>query len=747
MKRFVARLSVLIGIIAAGTIAIAQAQRMVEPRDETATPEASVDAAASQTAPTDASPAATDVVKLDAEEVALRGQGGDDPFRSVPRGSETTPVETPNETPAMLPENPTARPLDQQPHAAAPTADDDFPNASDVFGESTGPTGPQQLPQTSQQPTDSTLAQAADATAARYEPETDTVPPQGDRYRDFQPAAEAPLEPVASDNVPGAGVAEGGQVAPPDVPSAVDPTGRYRDAPPSDNENLVAVPSGDDAFNRPQSLASGSDPSMALASEPLTQPLESNDQNAMATGRPGPQGLEGPQVPTVSIEKVAPPELQVGEAAKILIKLRNSGTVAAQDVVVRDQVPEGARLVSTNPRATTDELGNLIWSLGTLSAGATEDIEVEIIPTTEGEIGSVASVTLRAEASSRVRVTQPALALEVAATPQVMVGGDVQLSIRVTNTGSGVARDVVLYAQLPEQVHHPAGRELEYDIDSLAPGDSREIELTLRADAAGRIQHSLMARGAGDLVAEAPFEFEIIAPALAVAIDGPSRRYLEREATYRLSVSNPGTASARNVRLVAQLPDGMQFEEADNLGQFDSAQRTVTWLLEELPPGQSGDVALSVLPTSPGVQKITVDAVAQSDLEAHAETTVAVEGVVAIFFEVADVEDPIEADGQTTYEIRIVNQGTKTATNVEVAALVPAELQAVDAEAPVRHVIDGQRVLFDPMPKLAPKADTTYRVKVKALSPGDLRFRVQVRTAELQTPVTKEESTRVYSDE
>jgi hypothetical protein len=56
-------------------------------------------------------------------------------------------------------------------------------------------------------------------------------------------------------------------------------------------------------------------------------------------------------------------------------------------------------------------------------------------------------------------------------------------------------------------------------------------------------------------------------------------------------------------------------------------------------------------------------------------------------------------------------------------------------------------VLFDPLPKLAPRADTAFRIRVQGLRPGDLRVRVQLLTAEMESPVTKEESTRVYADE
>jgi hypothetical protein len=48
--------------------------------------------------------------------------------------------------------------------------------------------------------------------------------------------------------------------------------------------------------------------------------------------------------------------------------------------------------------------------------------------------------------------------------------------------------------------------------------------------------------------------------------------------------------------------------------------------------------------------------------------------------------------------------------------------------------------------RLAPKADITYKVVGQCLAPGDLRVMVQLKTDEMDRPITKEESTRVYKD-
>ena len=64
------------------------------------------------------------------------------------------------------------------------------------------------------------------------------------------------------------------------------------------------------------------------------------------------------------------------------------------------------------------------------------------------------------------------------------------------------------------------------------------------------------------------------------------------------------------------------------------------------------------------------------------ELPVSIEGIAAILFQVVDVDDPIEEGGETTYEIRVLNQGSKAATNVRMAVQVPPEMRAVAAEGP-----------------------------------------------------------------
>ena len=329
----------------------------------------------------------------------------------------------------------------------------------------------------------------------------------------------------------------------------------------------------------------------------------------------------------------------------------------------------------------------------------------------------------------------------------MLLGEDALLSIVVSNPGTGVAEGVVLNERIPAGMQHAAGAELEYEIGTLKPGESRQLQLPLRAVRAGNVNNVLTAKAEANLRAEERTTLEVVAPQLDVTMEGPKRRFLERQATYTVSVSNPGTAPARQVELVAYLPTGLKFVNANNAGRYEPATQTVHWTLDELPANDSGKVELTTMPVEAGQQTLRLAGKAERGLAVNREQPVTVEGIAAVLFEVTSINNPVEVGGQTTYEIHVVNQGSKEANNVRISAQLPAGLKFISAEGPTRYSTDGSRVQFESLARLAPKSDTSYRVRVQGIHPGDLRVRVQLLTDEMQEPVTKEESTRVYRDE
>ncbi len=463
--------------------------------------------------------------------------------------------------------------------------------------------------------------------------------------------------------------------------------------------------------------------------------------------KPGDKGLDGAQAPQLTIEKLFPAEVIVGKPAAIIIRVRNAGTATAQDVTLTDPIPEGMQFHKSQPATQPNARGELQWSLGALNAGQESTVTVELIPQAEGELGSVASIAFRAEASGRTVSVRPQLTLQASSARTILAGDELVLSIKITNPGSGTASNIVLEEHVPAAMKHAGGSELELDIGTLKPGESRELDLALKAEHAGKVLNNLTARGDGGLWAEAKCEFEVIAPALTIELDGPSKRYLERPATYTLNVSNPGTAPAKDIELVANLPRGVKFVKADHEGTYDAASHSVYWSLEELPAQEKGAVTITALPIEQGEHKLKVAGKTKSGLSDSKEQAITIEGVAAILFEVADLADPIELRGETAYDIRVINQGSKAATNVQITAFMPAELKFLSAEGATRYRVDGQKIVFDALGSLPAKSETVYRLRAQGVTAGDVRLKVQLVTDYFRTPITKEESTRVYADE
>ncbi len=464
------------------------------------------------------------------------------------------------------------------------------------------------------------------------------------------------------------------------------------------------------------------------------------------TGRPGEQLLEGMQSASISIQKLVPPEIQVGRRCTFAIRVRNTGQRTAQNVQIRDEIPLGTELVGTAPQATVSG-SQLVWDLGSLSVGEERLVEMELLPTEEREIGSVATVTLAAQASAKALCTRPQLALRLTTKPQVLAGKQHLVQIELSNPGSGDATGVMLLETIPVGVSHEAGPALEFEIGTLAAGETRRMELILTAEQAGKVTNVMTAQADANLRVEATCEFEVLAPDLKVSVEGPKRRYLERPATYRVSINNPGTATAKDIQLTTKLPKGLQFVGADNLGEYNSATHSVQWSLAELPANERGVVELTALPIEAGEQILQVSTSASQGLEDRADKRVLVEGITALTFEVSDSEGLIEVGGKTTYEIVVANQGSKTATNVQVVAIMPPGLRALSGQGDSQHTVQGDRIMFSPLPQLAPKGETTFRIQAQGTRPGDQRVRVMIQSDDLQQPITKEVNTRVYADE
>jgi uncharacterized repeat protein (TIGR01451 family) len=413
-------------------------------------------------------------------------------------------------------------------------------------------------------------------------------------------------------------------------------------------------------------------------------------------------------------------------------------------VLVRNPLPANARFVRAQPEPTVRE-PELRWELGTLAPCARREILLVLAPTGSGDIKNCARVQFEHGQCVTTRITRPAISLRKSGPERAVLRGVLTYRLEVTNTGSAPVTDLMLTDTLPKGLEHSSGKNtLTWDLGTLEPGHSQSVEYQVTATSAGRLCNRSVATAAGGLREQAESCVTVGEPGLSLSAAGPAHRYVNQATSYQLTVSNPGTVPVAQVAISNPLPDNTQFVSASGGGRLVDNQ--VQWALGTLEPGSKRTVDLVLRARSPGRICDQALASAEGGLTARAEACTEFAGVSGLVLEVVDIDDPLAVGAETAYVISLRNQGTAQATRVQIVATAPPQLAVTRAVGPADNHMEGQKVIFDPF-TLAAGAEVRFHVHVKALEPGDVRFKVDLTADQLTAgPVHEEESTTLYRD-
>ncbi len=443
----------------------------------------------------------------------------------------------------------------------------------------------------------------------------------------------------------------------------------------------------------------------------------------------------------VALERVAPREVRVNTEFTYLLRVENLSNTALANVVVNETFDDGFALSATAPAGASTGAG-VTWRMDSLPARGVVEYSIRGRAVRTGDTSQCATVTFETKACSSIGVVEPALALEKWAPDVVMLCDNIPIKIRVTNTGTGLADNVVITDRLPNGWTTTDGRsDVVFNVGALPSGASREVTLTAKAASTGSFTNQAMATASGDLSAQASASTRVVQPILTLSKVCPEVRYVGRNATFSLTTANNGDAPADNVMLVDTLPAGVSFLNASDGGSFSNGR--VSWNLGTLPPGASRTVTIEAKAVAIGVHENSAVVNARC-ATAQDQCPFEVRGIPALLLEVVDLADPIEVNAIETYEITVVNQGSAVGTNIVIRCTLPNEQSYESATGPVPATASGQSVVFAPLPTLAPGASAKYRVVSRGRGVGDVRFKVEMTGDQLDSPVDETESTHIY---
>jgi uncharacterized repeat protein (TIGR01451 family) len=231
-------------------------------------------------------------------------------------------------------------------------------------------------------------------------------------------------------------------------------------------------------------------------------------------------------------------------------------------------------------------------------------------------------------------------------------------------------------------------------------------------------------------------------PGLALECVTPREALPHRPVEICLIARNPGTGPTAKAAIRLSLPANASVINVSDGGV--ASQQVVTWELPNLEPKASRKVCLRVNAPEPGLLTFDAVATAANINPARSSCFTKVTGVPAVLLETVDLEDPIEIGGQIIYRITVTNQGSAELTNLKLDFHLPTNEEFVVGDGPTAIRKTETSISTDRLLTLAAKDRAVWRVTVKALQPGDVRFKIDLTSDQFEKPITQEESTRLY---
>jgi uncharacterized repeat protein (TIGR01451 family) len=396
--------------------------------------------------------------------------------------------------------------------------------------------------------------------------------------------------------------------------------------------------------------------------------------------------------PVLHITKSDMPDpVQAGGSIVYTIEFSNTGNMVATGVVITDFIPANTTFDSASGNYYRN--GDVVtWNVGTLAPGGapyrTLQARVDsplpggtVITNTNYQIDSVQTTPVTGP-DVTTAVLSPTLVISQSGNPDpVEVGSVVTFTVVYSNTGGGVATQVVITDTVPEHAvfawasgsYVLANDQVVWNIGTLPghQGGARTVAFTVTSPLTDStaIINQVSIDGAETEVADyVDLVYVHSEPALHLAKRAASDPVpAGSQLVYTIAYTNTGNANATSVVITDVLSTDTQFLDASDGGIH--ARGVITWHLGFLAgEGGTGAVVLTVTVTSPLTNgtalKNTAFITCAEGNRAQASEETTVTSSPQLHVNVVDVPDPVKGEATLVYTVLYSNTGNANATGV-----------------------------------------------------------------------------------
>jgi hypothetical protein len=268
------------------------------------------------------------------------------------------------------------------------------------------------------------------------------------------------------------------------------------------------------------------------------------------------------QEPKVAMRLEGPREVHYGRREVFTLKLANTGTGDAENMVVA--------LTATG----TGDNQPVSQKIGVLTAGEEKSIEVELTARQSGDLQIQVEArgdgNVHAQLAEKIMVRRASLQIDVDGPQMQYVGAVSSYKFRLQNPGSAPARNIKLTVAIPPGAKYLSGIDnaalaangtrLQWAIDTLNPGVEQVfvVKCSLGLPGANKVEVAIAAEDELSATAATTTRVEALAD-LVLEVKDPARPVpVGEDVVYELHVRNRGTKSAENVEVVAFFSRGVE---------------------------------------------------------------------------------------------------------------------------------------------------------------------------------------------
>jgi uncharacterized repeat protein (TIGR01451 family) len=326
----------------------------------------------------------------------------------------------------------------------------------------------------------------------------------------------------------------------------------------------------------------------------------------------------GVSPPALALKICVPACASAGEELDYRIIIENRSPTAAHHVVIHNPLPANAKYVRAKPEPAATE-PELRWRLGTIAGCSRCEICLTLTAVGVGEIRNCVRITSEhgvcactnvgaGEAPEQLTIpprpseeqpgkpTVGGLSLVKTGPKRAYVSAAIPYQITVTNQGAQPATNVTVTDSVPAnatfvsatQNGQLTGARVRWSLGTLAPGESRAVELRLRGTTVGELSNAAEATADGGVQATSEARTEVLGAAglLMMLVDTKDPIEVGGDTVYEIILRSQGSAPITNIRIGATVPVELAVTRVQGPVDHVKDGQKVTFAPLELPAGK-----------------------------------------------------------------------------------------------------------------------------------------------------------------